>query len=43
LKINELSVDFSEKTTIFAVEITPKQHGNSSKASRNTWKTKGKH
>jgi hypothetical protein len=43
LKINELSIDFSEKTTIFAGEITRKQSVNNCKTNGNGWKTTAKH
>jgi hypothetical protein len=38
LKINKLSLDFREKTSIFAGETAPKQHGNSSKQVETTAK-----
>jgi hypothetical protein len=38
LKINELSLDFREKTSIFAGETAPKQHGNRSETTENKWK-----
>ncbi len=40
MKINELGIDFREKTSIFAVEITRKRSGNTCKTNGNGWKTK---